>query len=271
MSDPKVLDPWEVLGLDTIRKNIGLQLAVNCFLAKDALMMQFKPLSGEIFMKKSHLFVFITFFVCMFSVAFAQEPMNIAFLKQDLVRYHDSGEYEYAIDKVTAKVEDYILQRVSAKDAAKQKMALVFDIDETVLSGYKYWVALGFGGTIDEINADICKGDEEAIPGALHLYNFAKAHNVKVIFITSREEGWKKLTEDNLTKVGFKNWDGLILRPVSDKKVNKSATPFKTKMRKQLVDQGYDIIASVGDQYSDLVGGYADRNYKLPNPFYYLP
>lgn len=222
-------------------------------------------------MKKTQLFVFIVIFICMVSSVFAKEPMNIAFLKQDLIRYHDSGEYEYSIDKVTAKAEDYIAMRTAEKDAAKKKFALVLDIDETALSGYPHWVALGFGGTIQEIEAAIKLGDEEAIPGTLQLYNFAKQHNVKVFFITGRDESCRQLTIDNLTKAGFKNWDGLILRSPEDKKVNKSAIPYKSKMRQQLVQQGYDILVSVGDQYSDLAGGYADRIYKLPNPFYYLP
>ena len=34
---------------------------------------------------------------------------------------------------------------------------------------------------------------------------------------------------------------------------------------------GYRIVANVGDQFSDLIGGHADRTIKLPNPTYYLP
>ena len=50
-----------------------------------------------------------------------------------------------------------------------------------------------------------------------------------------------------------------------------SAAPFKTKVRRQLEHAGYDIVFSIGDQYSDLKGGYADKTYKLVNPFYYVP
>jgi hypothetical protein len=42
--------------------------------------------------------------------------------------------------------------------------------------------------------------------------------------------------------------------------------------RKKLVDQGYTIIVNVvGDQMSDLDGEFAERTYKLPNPFYFVP
>ena len=35
--------------------------------------------------------------------------------------------------------------------------------------------------------------------------------------------------------------------------------------------QRHRIVANLGDQFSDLIGGYADRPVKLPNPTYYLP
>ena len=44
-----------------------------------------------------------------------------------------------------------------------------------------------------------------------------------------------------------------------------------TDSTKAIEAQGYDIVANVGDQYSDLAGGHADRAFKLPNPFYFLP
>jgi hypothetical protein len=31
------------------------------------------------------------------------------------------------------------------------------------------------------------------------------------------------------------------------------------------------IVASVGDQQSDLDGGFAERTYKRPNPFHAIP
>ncbi len=47
--------------------------------------------------------------------------------------------------------------------------------------------------------------------------------------------------------------------------------PYKTAMRKKITEQGYDIVLSMGDQYSDLVGGYDDAMFKVPNPYYYIP
>ena len=38
-----------------------------------------------------------------------------------------------------------------------------------------------------------------------------------------------------------------------------------------LVEQGYTILLTIGDQESDLAGGFAERGFKLPNPVYFLP
>ena len=47
--------------------------------------------------------------------------------------------------------------------------------------------------------------------------------------------------------------------------------PYKTWVRGEIEAQGYTIIANVGDQWSDLENGYAERVFKLPNPFYMIP
>ena len=33
----------------------------------------------------------------------------------------------------------------------------------------------------------------------------------------------------------------------------------------------YHIIATIGDQASDLAGGHAECGFKIPNPFYFIP
>ena len=46
---------------------------------------------------------------------------------------------------------------------------------------------------------------------------------------------------------------------------------YKSGVRAYIESQGYDIVADLGDQFSDLLGGYADKTFKMPNPNYYLP
>jgi predicted secreted acid phosphatase len=47
--------------------------------------------------------------------------------------------------------------------------------------------------------------------------------------------------------------------------------PYKSGTRAYIESQGYEIVANMGDQFSDLLGGHADKTFKMPNPNYYLP
>jgi predicted secreted acid phosphatase len=46
---------------------------------------------------------------------------------------------------------------------------------------------------------------------------------------------------------------------------------YKSGTRAYIESLGYDIVANFGDQFSDLLGGFADKTFKMPNPNYYLP
>jgi hypothetical protein len=57
----------------------------------------------------------------------------------------------------------------------------------------------------------------------------------------------------------------------SDNLHPESAADFKMSGRKKIQERGYHIIVNVGDQPSDLTGGYAERAVLLPDPFYRIP
>ena len=99
-------------------------------------------------------------------------------------------------------------------------------------------------------------------------FKAARSKGVAVFFITGRPENERAATEDNLHKTGYEGWSGLALRPVGD---SSAAAVFKTAERKKIAEQGFTIIANVGDQPSDLAGGYSERTFLLPNPFYRIP
>jgi len=59
--------------------------------------------------------------------------------------------------------------------------------------------------------------------------------------------------------------------PFIDQGVSCPTIQYKSGTRAYIESQGYDIVANFGDQFSDLLGGYADKTFKMPNPNYYLP
>lgn len=47
-----------------------------------------------------------------------------------------------------------------------------------------------------------------------------------------------------------------------------TAEKFKTETRRKLQTEGRVIIANVGGQVSDPAGGFSERTFKVPGPFY---
>jgi predicted secreted acid phosphatase len=91
---------------------------------------------------------------------------------------------------------------------------------------------------------------------------------VAVFFISGRPANLREATERNLREAGYR-WTRMIIYP--DGAHVDSAVDFKAPERRKIQEQGYSIILNMGDQESDLRGGYAERTYKLPNPVYKLP
>jgi len=223
-------------------------------------------------MHKKIISLSFAFILCgsVMSVSALPEPINLAMVKKQLVAYHDSGQYQQDLAEKFNLAQKYLAMRVELNDKApiKKKLAIVFDIDETTLSNYDNMKKEDFGGSLDSINASLAQGNDKAIAAALSLYQYAIANHVNVFFITGRKEFLRAATEKNLKAVGYTTWNQLILEP-NDKKYA-SASVYKAAARKQIEVQGYDIVLNIGDQHSDLTGGFADKTIKLPNPYYFV-
>ena len=103
----------------------------------------------------------------------------------------------------------------------------------------------------------------------MDIFNTAKDRGAAIFFITGRNEPQRVATERNLHAVGYTGYTQLIMEPPGGHYV--SAADFKAPQRAQIEQRGYTIIANVGDQPSDLDGGFAERTYLLPDPFYRIP
>jgi acid phosphatase len=206
------------------------------------------------------------------------QPLNLGELKQQIRHYACSGAYDSEVAKVASEAQAYVEKR--AGEVAKP--ALVLDIDETSLSNFREILANDFGyiydGACDVLPKGPCgwrawllSARAEAIAPTLALFKAARAKGVAVFFITGRrdDDEQRNATVKNLTDAGYEGWSGLSLRPKADQ--DASVVPYKSGERAKIAAQGYTIIANSGDQHSDLAGGYAERAWKLPNPFYFIP
>jgi len=190
--------------------------------------------------------------------------------------YIKSGAYLRDVATVDGQVSTWVGIRASQVSHP----ALVFDIDETSLSNIQEETANDFGyvaqGACDHLPKGPCGFEAwealaiaPALAPTFDLIKQAQASGVAIFFVTGRKEALRAVTETNLKRAGYANWQGLYLEPDGSHFGNASA--YKAPTRAKIEADGFTIIATVGDQYSDLTGGHAERGYKLPNPFYYLP
>lgn len=189
------------------------------------------------------------------------------------------GPYLGEVAAVYARAQSILKQKApSAESNAAEKMAVVLDIDETSLSNLDFYRRNGFVG-LEEGPCDFEKGpcsvrewfkkpNGVAIAPALEFVRAARRAQVAVFFITGRREKTRATTEENLRQAGYE-WQQLLMKP--DDFPPGSAAQFKAPARQKLTEEGWRILINVGDQESDLTGGYAENPLKLPNPFYYIP
>ena len=214
------------------------------------------------------------------SVHFAEPGAlpNLGELKLQLIDYKCFGGYDRDVARALAEARLY----VEARSGSVVQPAIVLDIDETSLSNWPEIFANDFGyiggGECKALPNGPCgehtwelSAQAPALQPTLELFNAAKAKGIAVFFITGRtgDDDVRAATEKNLRAAGYEGWTELIMRPVGSHTA--SAADYKAPERAKIAARGYTILANVGDQMSDLVGGYAERTFRVPNPFYYIP
>jgi predicted secreted acid phosphatase len=197
----------------------------------------------------------------------SDEPRNLDLLKADIRDYVKSGRYQAAIAIEAGKASAWIVERASHR-APNERLAIVFDLDETLLSNWPEIESIGLGYSPPVWEAWVADGKAPAIEPVRDLYRMAQKLGLEIYFITGRRERQRADTEKNLRAIECIVSSALIMK--SDDAKGTSAE-FKTAARAKLAAQGVVIVANVGDQESDLVGGYSERTFKLPDPFYLSP
>jgi 5'-nucleotidase (lipoprotein e(P4) family) len=172
---------------------------------------------------------------------------------------------------------DQALQKKGAKP-----LALITDIDETVLDNSDYDVHQAINGRDYDQNAWYewtSRGEADTVPGAPSFLKYAASKGVTVFYITNRDEQERPGTMKNLKRYGLPNTDNdhLVMRQgVSSKEA-----------RRQQVTAAYDVVLFLGDNLADFsslfdkkplpernqnanssAAQFGDRFIVLPNPVY---
>jgi acid phosphatase len=199
---------------------------------------------------------------------------NLYDVQRNVERYIASGRYDRDFANVVGTARAYLERRAKAAT----RPAIVLDIDETSLSNWPAYKANGWGRVVNGpcnldqgpcgLRAWQALAQSKALGPTLELARRAKELGVAIFFISGRPPTLREATERNLREQGYQ-WDEVILLPADA--AFASAVDFKAPERRKIAERGYTIVLSMGDQESDLKGGYAERVFKLPNPVYFLP
>ena len=162
--------------------------------------------------------------------------------------------------RLTLETDDKTSKKLS-KVERKMPRAVVVDIDETVLDNspaqafdirnrksfnLQTWYAWG----------ELRKA--KAIPGAVEFANYAKSKNVRIFYVSNRDEVQKQATIDNLKAVGFPDVtnENVLLRQVDAN--NKS---ISTKEPRRLdIAKTYRIVTLIGDNLNDLAKAFEGKS-----------
>lgn len=183
---------------------------------------------------------------------------NLAISKKLVSEYYESGQYEKELQQILNDVKPEIDKTTPGKMSV-----VIFDVDETTLSNYKFMKQYDFGYERHIWDDWIAKAEAEPIIPVRDFYNYLLEKGFRIIFITGRRDYHYQPTYDNLKAVGYTQFDSLITRSEDEYKI--SAVEFKSAVRHALTQKGYEIKANFGDQQSDLDGGNSGITVKLPN------
>lgn len=222
-------------------------------------------------LKKSFLIVLMTF-ICLFLPvlnAYAVKDFdipNLSKVKKMIVEYHESGAWTKEVEEISCRAIN-ILEKNYDENI---KQAVVFDIDDTMLDNYQGLKLSDFStGNAEQAKKWMLECKAKRIESVYKIYLKARELGLTVFFITGRPEQAREATARHLKLIGCEGYEKLIM--CSDSELKQLPTTYKTCARKKITETGYHILLNIGDQFSDINGGYSKYALKLPNPMYFIP
>jgi 5'-nucleotidase (lipoprotein e(P4) family) len=198
----------------------------------------------------------------------AKVPNDIRWIRQSL-------EYERLCEQVYQRSTVQIL-KVLKKESKKKNLALVVDLDETVLNNSLYqverWQA-GLTFTQDSWSDWVNRKEAGLVPGAKAFLSTVRKKGVRVVFLSNRMNDNLKPTRENLQALGALDpRDLFLLRLDKDdlKEVRRKEVTDGTGRMKKVGP--LKVIGYVGDQMGDFPSDrkqeFGKTNFLLPNPMY---
>lgn len=185
------------------------------------------------------------------------KPADNALLMATLYNYY-AAEYEALCYQAYNVAKERVLQ-LRKEFPKKKNMAVVLDIDETVLNNSPYQAL-----TIEKnILYDSCwsqwcqQAAAKPVPGAVSFLKYADSLGFQIFYVSNRSVKVKDVTMKNLRKFGFPQ--------VDDAHLYLQTTTKNKEPRRQMISKKYDIVLLAGDNLGDFYEAsrkYPQRNQK---------
>lgn len=162
-----------------------------------------------------------------------------------------SAEYDALCFQAFNSARVYLNQSLALEQEDAKPLAIVTDVDETILDNSPNAVHQGKKGELfepSEWTNWVNRVEADTIPGALSFLQYAADNGVEVFYITNRSEHERQGTLLNLQKFGFPNADNEHL-------LLKGDTSNKDDRRAQVLSR-YEVVIYMGDQLTDFPGYY---------------
>ena len=159
---------------------------------------------------------------------------------------------------------------------ANGNLAIVMDLDETVLDNSKYQVErseLDLGFTQESWSKWVKRKEAGLIPGAKEFIGKIRPYPIRIIFISNRMDENLKPTQKNLLDLGVLSPKDLFLlrKNKSDTKEKRRAEVIEGSGRMSKVGP-LKVIAYFGDAMGDFPKqtdkDFGETNFIFPNPMY---
>ncbi len=216
-------------------------------------------------MKKTILFLALQLFVL--NIIFAQNHTKKAnYLNVDSIEISPNEHQVMAVlwfqrsaEMRAMYYQGFYLAKLSLdnqlkKTKTKKKLAVVVDVDETLLDNSPYQAKLienGESFTLEGWKNWTTLGIAKGLPGAADFLNYAKSKDVETVYITNRGTDEIIATAKNLIAENFPY--------VDDKHFFFKSNENSKNARRQEVMRDYEVLLYVGDNLTDFDDIFADR------------
>jgi len=180
------------------------------------------------------------------------------------LEFTHTAEYRKEFSKAVSDAKAFCKQYLAEHPGARN-LAIISDIDETLLDNREQFQNHD-KFVWDEFETWIRQARSPLLKETAEFLSWARKNGFAVFLVTGRPERDRLYTIENLVSHGV-SYDGLYLRP---ERSDEPAEFYKTPTRKSIEDKGFTIVANIGDQWSDLVGGSSLDCEKLPNKIYFI-